>query len=75
MFVSLFKLIPFSQVPDSPRWHFSNGRDEVGIKLSEKFAKHNHKILTEKDWVNAEVTQVCKQMVVDTAFASWKSTL
>ncbi|XP_078481830.1 organic cation transporter-like protein [Ciona intestinalis] len=42
-------------IPSSPRWHFSNGRDEVGKKVSERFAKGNGKVITEKDWTNAVV--------------------
>ncbi|CAK8683927.1 unnamed protein product [Clavelina lepadiformis] len=42
-------------IPDSPRWHFSNGRDAKGKKISEKFAKHNRRLITEKDWDEAQV--------------------
>ncbi|CAK8684124.1 organic cation transporter protein-like [Clavelina lepadiformis] len=50
-------------LPDSPRWHFSNGRDEKGRKLTEIFAKHNRKILTEKDWEEAEVAQTDPELM------------
>lgn len=48
------------QIPESPKWHFSYGRDEIGKKIATKFAKHNNKILTERDWEDAAVRKVCK---------------
>jgi len=44
-------------VPESPRWYFSNGRDEEGKKLAEVFAKRNGKILTEQDWQDATIDE------------------
>lgn len=58
------KFINFKQIPDSPRWHFSNGRDEKGKEVSQKFAKYNRKVITEKDWENAEVTMVGKRFLL-----------
>nr|CAB3266135.1 organic cation transporter protein-like [Phallusia mammillata] len=50
-------------VPESPRWHFSNGRDEEGKKISYKFAKNNKKEITEADWKEAEVAATDAQLL------------
>nr|XP_039260364.1 organic cation transporter protein-like [Styela clava] len=48
-------------VPESPRWHFSNLRDDEGKELSHKFAKHNKKEIHNDVWEEAETGDVNKE--------------
>ena len=47
-----------TQIPESPTWLFSKGRDEEGKRLGEQFAERNGKSLTEQDWLDATVEEV-----------------
>lgn len=46
------------QIPESPRWHFSNGRDEEGKELSYEFARENKVDLDESVWKLAVIADV-----------------
>ena len=51
-------------MPESPRWHFSLGRDEKGKQIAQVFAKKSNVVLTEQDWHEATVEEVRSQQAL-----------
>lgn len=46
------------QIPESPNWHFSNGREDRGKEISQEFARKNRKELDDSAWKLADVQDV-----------------
>jgi len=51
-------LLLHHMLPESPRWCFSKGKDELGKEIGNYFALKNGKVLTAEDWDDATFEQV-----------------